>query len=34
MYGVGNTDPVNGGITYGDYMKTHNVNPQRESNNP
>jgi hypothetical protein len=33
-YGNGNTDPIVGGTVYGDYMKTHNVNPHSGSNNP
>jgi len=28
-YGFGNTNPTIGGTVYGDYMKTHNVNPHR-----
>ena len=28
-YGKGNTNPVVGGVLYGDYLKTHNVNPHR-----
>jgi hypothetical protein len=33
-YGNGNTDPIVGGTVYGDYMKTHNVNPHSGSNRP
>ena len=34
QYGVGNTDPTVGGINYGEYMMSHNINPHRLSNNP
>jgi hypothetical protein len=27
-YGAGNTNPSVGGNVYGEYMLTHNVNPQ------
>jgi len=33
-YGRGNTNPVHGGPVYGQYMKTHNINPYRGGNNP
>ena len=33
-YGNGNTDPIVGGTLYGDYMKTHNVNPHSGANQP
>lgn len=31
-YGNGNTHPPHGGLIYGDYMKTHNVNPHSMPN--
>jgi len=31
-YGNGNTKPTVGGSIYGDYLKTHNVNPQSGDN--
>lgn len=33
-YGHGNTKPTVGGSVYGDYLKTHNVNPESGMNNP
>ena len=33
-YGNGNTKPTVGGSIYGDYLKTHNVNPQSGDNQP
>lgn len=33
-YGRGNTNPVWGGPMYGNYLKTHNINPQRGLNHP
>ena len=33
-YGRGNTNPVWGGPMYGNYLKTHNINPQRGTNDP
>ena len=33
-YGRGNIRPANGGVIYGNYLKTHNVNPHRGSKNP
>jgi len=33
-YGNGNSNPVNGGIIYGDCLKTHNINPHSGGNNP
>lgn len=33
-YGNGNTKPTNGGLSYGQYMKTHNINPHSGDNNP
>lgn len=33
-YGNANTKTQLGGINYGDYMMTHNINPHRLSNNP
>ena len=33
-YGNGNTDPTVGGTVYGQYMKTHNINPQSGDNHP
>lgn len=34
VYGNGNTNPVFGGPMYGNYLKTHNINPQRGPNRP
>ena len=33
-YGNANTNPTNGGLSYGQYMKTHNINPHSGDNNP
>jgi len=33
-YGMGNTHPTWGGLGYGQYMVSHNVNPHRQPNNP
>jgi hypothetical protein len=33
-YGNGNTRPTNGGLSYGQYMKTHNINPHSGDNHP
>jgi hypothetical protein len=33
-YGRKNTTPVYGGVSYGDYMLTHNVNPEYGQNKP
>lgn len=33
-YGNANTNPTNGGTIYGDYLKTHNVNPHSGDNVP
>ena len=33
-YGNGNTDPTVGGGVYGQYMKTHNINPHAGGNRP
>jgi hypothetical protein len=33
-YGYGNTNPVYGGLFYGNYMLTHNMNPIDGQNNP
>jgi len=33
-YGNGNTRPASGGLLYGQYLKTHNVNPHSGSNKP
>ena len=33
-YGNGNTNPTNGGLSYGQYMKTHNINPHSGANQP
>lgn len=33
-YGRGNIKPAAGGLIYGNYMKTHNVNPHRGNKNP
>ena len=33
-YGNANVNPSNGGTVYGQYMKTHNINPHRADNNP
>ena len=33
-YGKNNTNPTVGGVVYGQYMLTHNVNPEHGQNNP
>ena len=33
-YGNGNTNPTNGGLLYGSYLKTHNINPHSGDNKP
>lgn len=33
-YGNANIHPTQGGILYGDYMKTHNINPHSGNNQP
>lgn len=33
-YGMGNTHPIWGGLGYGDYLKSFNINPQRGDNKP
>lgn len=33
-YGNSNTQPAQGGLIYGDYMKTHNINPHSGDNKP
>jgi hypothetical protein len=33
-YGRGNVNPTVGGSVYGDYMKTHNINPHAGDNKP
>lgn len=33
-YGNGNTNPTFGGTLYGNYLKTHNVNPHSGDNHP
>lgn len=33
-YGNSNLNPAQGGLIYGDYMKTHNINPHSGDNNP
>jgi hypothetical protein len=33
-YGYGNTNPVYGGLFYGNYMLSHNMNPMDGSNHP
>lgn len=33
-YGRGNVRPASGGVIYGNYLKTHNVNPHRGAKNP
>ena len=33
-YGNGNTRPTNGGLMYGSYLKTHNINPHSGANQP
>ena len=33
-YGMGNTNPTWGGLGYGQYMVSHNVNPHRSPNDP
>jgi len=33
-YGNSNINPAQGGLIYGDYLKTHNINPHSGDNNP
>jgi hypothetical protein len=33
-YGNGNTRPASGGLVYGQYLKTHNINPHSGDNKP
>ena len=33
-YGNGNTRPASGGVVYGQYLKTHNINPHSGNNKP
>ena len=33
-YGNGNTRPASGGAIYGQYLKTHNINPHSGGNRP
>ena len=33
-YGNANVMPTQGGLIYGDYMKTHNINPHSGENKP
>ncbi len=33
-YGNGNTRPASGGVVYGQYLKTHNINPHSGDNMP
>lgn len=33
-YGNGNVNPAQGGLVYGDYLKTHNINPHTDDNKP
>jgi hypothetical protein len=33
-YGGVNTNVVNGGVVYGEYMKTHSINPHTGGNRP
>lgn len=33
-YGNGNTHPAQGGLIYGDYLKSHNINPHSGDNKP
>ena len=33
-YGNGNTRPASGGLVYGSYLKTHNINPHSGDNKP
>lgn len=33
-YGMGNTDPVYGGPIYGNYLLSHNINPESGVNKP
>jgi hypothetical protein len=33
-YGNGNLQPGQGGLIYGDYMKTHSINPHSGDNKP
>ena len=31
---IGNTNPTFGGLMYGNYLKTHNIQPHRGLNSP
>ena len=33
-YGNGNVRPASGGLVYGQYLKTHNINPHSGDNKP
>ena len=33
-YGNGNVRPASGGLVYGEYLKTHNINPHSGDNKP
>lgn len=33
-YGNANVQPAQGGLVYGDYLKTHNINPHSGDNHP
>jgi len=33
-YGNGNVRPASGGLVYGQYLKTHNINPHSGENKP
>ena len=33
-YGNGNTRPTSGGVVYGQYLKSHNINPHSGENKP
>lgn len=33
-YGRGNLNPAQGGLVYGDYLKSHNINPHSGANMP
>ena len=33
-YGRGNTKPTSGGLLYGNYLKSHNIQPHRGTNCP
>lgn len=33
-YGRVNVKPAQGGLVYGDYLKSHNINPHSGANNP